>query len=55
MFFFYEKRIVYRDLKFFNILVRCVKVKEVGVEYFYVKVVDFGLLRIKENSMMVFI
>lgn len=50
MLFLHEKRIVHRDLKSLNILVRRVKAKEVGVEYFHAKVADFGLSRTKENS-----
>ncbi|KAG0625084.1 hypothetical protein M758_2G026500 [Ceratodon purpureus] len=51
LFFLHEKRIVHRDLKSQNILMKCVKAMEVNVTYLHAKVADFGLSKTKENSM----
>ncbi|KAG0597876.1 hypothetical protein M758_12G027400 [Ceratodon purpureus] len=51
MLFLHGNRIVHRDLKSKNILVRRVKSAEVDVKFVHVKVTDFGLSRTKERSM----
>lgn len=51
MLFLHEKKIVHRDLKSHNILVRCGKATELDFKYVQAKVADFGLSRTKEKSM----
>jgi hypothetical protein len=51
MLFLHEKRIVHRDLKSRNILIKHMKAREVGIKYVHAKVADFGLSRTKEKSM----
>lgn len=50
VFFLHEKKIVHRDLKSHNIMVRCAKARGMDVKYIKVKVADFGLSRTKEKS-----
>ncbi|KAG0553638.1 hypothetical protein KC19_12G027200 [Ceratodon purpureus] len=50
MLFLHEKKIVHRDLKSQNILVKRMKYKEVGFEHVHVKVADFGLSKTKARS-----
>jgi predicted Ser/Thr protein kinase len=49
--FLHEMKIVHRDLKSMNVLVKCVKSSKSKVEYVQIKVADFGMSRIKEMSM----
>jgi len=49
--YLHQMRIVHRDLKSMNILVKCVKTFELDTEYVQVKVADFGMSRTKEKSM----
>jgi predicted Ser/Thr protein kinase len=51
MHFLHEMKIVHRDLKSMNVLVKCVKSSKSKVEYVHIKVADFGMSRIKERSM----
>ncbi|KAG0597873.1 hypothetical protein M758_12G027100 [Ceratodon purpureus] len=51
MLFLHGKRIVHRDLKSSNILVKRMKSREVGFKHVHVKVADFGLSRTKDRSM----
>ena len=51
MHFLLKKRIVHRDLKSHNILIKHMKATEVGMKYVHAKVADFGLSRTKEKSM----
>jgi len=52
MSYLHKLRIVHRDLKSYNILVRFVKSTEAdGHEYVHAKVADFGLSKTKEKSM----
>jgi predicted Ser/Thr protein kinase len=51
MHFLHEMKIVHRDLKSMNVLVKCVKSSKSKVEYVHIKVADFGMSRIKEMSM----
>jgi serine/threonine protein kinase len=51
MHFLHEMKIVHRDLKSMNVLVKCVKSSDSKVEYVHIKVADFGMSRIKERSM----
>ncbi|KAG0624569.1 hypothetical protein M758_3G257400 [Ceratodon purpureus] len=44
-------KIVHRDLKSMNILVKCLKSTELEIEYVQVKVADFGMSKTKEKSM----
>jgi predicted Ser/Thr protein kinase len=50
MHFLHEMKIVHRDLKSMNVLVKCVKSSNSKVEYVQVKVADFGMSRTKERS-----
>jgi serine/threonine protein kinase len=45
--YLYRRRVLHRDLKSKNILVKC---KEVDAEFIHVKVADFGLSKTKEKS-----
>jgi serine/threonine protein kinase len=49
--FLHEMKIVHRDLKSMNVLVKCVKSSDSKVEYVHIKVADFGISRTKERSM----
>jgi serine/threonine protein kinase len=49
--FLHEMRIVHRDLKSLNVLVRLVKATTLEIEYVVAKVTDFGLSKTKEMSM----
>jgi predicted Ser/Thr protein kinase len=49
--FLHKMKIVHRDLKSMNVLVKCVKSSKSKVEYVHIKVADFGMSRIKEMSM----
>ncbi|KAG0555720.1 hypothetical protein KC19_12G189700 [Ceratodon purpureus] len=49
--FLHGNRIVHRDLKLKNIVVRRVKSAKVDVKFLHVKVTDFRLSRTKERSM----
>jgi serine/threonine protein kinase len=51
MLFLHEKKIVHRDLKSRNILIKHMKATEVRIKYVHAKVADFGLSRTKEKSM----
>jgi serine/threonine protein kinase len=51
MLFLHERRIVHRDLKSHNILVKCVEAREVNAVLWHVKVADFGMSKTKEYSM----
>jgi serine/threonine protein kinase len=46
----HEMKIVHRDLKSMNVLVKCVKSSKSKVEHVHIKVADFGMSRIKERS-----
>ncbi|KAG0624570.1 hypothetical protein M758_3G257500 [Ceratodon purpureus] len=48
--YLHEMRIVHRDLKAANILVKCVRSSELEIEYVMAKVADFGISRMKEKS-----
>ncbi|KAG0612755.1 hypothetical protein M758_6G049300 [Ceratodon purpureus] len=50
MLFLHGKKIVHRDLKSANILVKQMKARGVEVKYLQAKVADFGLSRTKERS-----
>jgi hypothetical protein len=50
MLFLHEKKIVHRDLKSRNILIKHVKATEVRIKYVHAKVADFGMSRTKEKS-----
>lgn len=51
MLYLHEMKIVHRDLKSMNILVRQMKACEMETEYLQVKVADFGLSKTKKSSM----
>jgi serine/threonine protein kinase len=48
--YLYTQKIVHKDLKSFNILVKTVKESGSKVEYVHAKVADFGLSKKKESS-----
>ena len=50
MLYLHDKRIVHRDLKSTNILVKHDREKNLGIEHVQVKVADFGLSKTKEKS-----
>ena len=48
--YLHDQKVVRRDLKSFNILVKVVKDKGSKIEHVHVKVADFGLSKTKESS-----
>lgn len=48
--YLHENRIVHRDLKSFNVLVKNILPPDLEVQYVLIKVADFGFAKIKERS-----